>query len=74
VPIGDPVPPRVSLPETATAFPQKQAVYDGPSERELEAWYNVLNDIVQSPPFEHRSSLWDELSDLRDSIYRYLRG
>jgi hypothetical protein len=39
----------------------------GPSKRELEEWYHVLNDLV------HQGNEDEEVADLRDSIYRYLR-
>jgi hypothetical protein len=44
----------------------------GPTERELEAWYNALNYIVTH--WGHGSDdLADEVADVRDAIYRYLR-
>lgn len=49
------------------------AKQDGPTSSDLEHWYKALNEIAQEPPFEHRSSVWSEIEDIRDEIYAYLR-
>lgn len=44
----------------------QQQLRDVPTRDELEEWYDALNDYVIRNPDE-------ELADVRDSIYRYLR-
>lgn len=61
-PPGDPVPPV----DTKPLFPAIQRTANaGPSNTELEKWYDVLNRFL--------NELGDpELEDVRDEIYRYL--
>lgn len=53
---------------------ENKEIPEGPSPSELEEWYRMLNEMLLAP---HESSLhnpmWDELQEIRDGIYRYLR-
>jgi hypothetical protein len=68
-------------PSRAIPLPQRETVQVGATYRTdvvevpietLESWYSILDDLRSRSPLR-TSAILEELIDLRDEIYRYLR-
>ena len=64
-----PTPARLGKIESIESATPTETRYTGPDRDELERWYNTLNTVA----LDNMPHTPDDLIDLRDEIYRYLR-